>query len=67
MLVTNAINVASNPVLTQEKEESEKPDMKEAIEEIEEKPRTNRWVHSHKLCLGFAQVMPKELCIMHSN
>jgi hypothetical protein len=61
MLVTNAINVASNPVLTQEKEESEKPDIKETIEEIEEKPRTNRWVHSHKLCLK------SYVCIMHSN
>ena len=42
MLVTNAINVASNPVHPPEKEETKKPEIKETIEEIEEKPRTNR-------------------------
>ena len=42
MLVTNAINVASNPVHPAEKEETKTPEIKETIEEIEEKPRTNR-------------------------
>ena len=41
MLVTNAINVASNPVHPAEKEETKTPEIKETIEEIEEKPRTN--------------------------
>ena len=42
MLVTNAINVASSPVHPPEKEETKTSEIKETIEEIEEKPRTNR-------------------------
>ncbi len=40
MLVSNAINVASSTSHLPETEEK-KPDI---IEELEEKPRTNRWV-----------------------
>ena len=41
MLVSNAINVASSTSHLPETEDQKKPDI---IEEVEEKPRTNRWV-----------------------
>ena len=44
MLVSNAINVAVIPDEAQEAQASDKPDIKETIEEVEQKSRTNRWV-----------------------
>ncbi|CAB3989140.1 Hypothetical predicted protein [Paramuricea clavata] len=41
MLVSNAINVAAIPDEAQEAQASDKPDIKETIEEVEEKSRTN--------------------------
>ena len=46
MLVSNAINVATNPGHPQEPPANEKgPDTKETVDEVEEKPRTNRYIN----------------------
>ena len=44
MLVSNAINVAADPIPPPETQQNGGHGVAEAIEEVDEKPRTNRWV-----------------------